>query len=146
MLFIISWSIGQCYSGTSLYLRDTNFIITVPADGLAPYGARPLAGAVLMIKLNMFSAKFLWIPVILLSLSTDDIQNCDKISWNLLTLVLSVKIELIFFSLCNPIHYCHVSGHSGCCWPGQQSSGNQPQLLRGLLCTGTGQTRWQVGK
>ena len=115
----------------------------MPADGLAPYSARPLAGAVLMINLCFLPSfsGFQWFSYLC---RPDDIQNCDKISWNLVTLWV-LKLYS-YFSPCNPIHCCYVSGHSGCCWSGQQSSGNQPKLLWGLLCTGSGQTRRQVGE
>ena len=36
-----------------LYTRGPNFIITEPADALAPNGARPSAGTVLTDKLDM---------------------------------------------------------------------------------------------
>ena len=51
-----------------MYLRyiykGLNLVITVPADGLAPNGARPTAGTVLITKLVMIFTKFLWISVI----------------------------------------------------------------------------------
>ena len=41
------------------------FIITLPADGLTPNSARPSTGTVLTEKLDMFSFKFCWFPIIL---------------------------------------------------------------------------------
>ena len=43
------------------YIRDLLFVITAAADALAPNGARTSAATVL-IKLDMLSSKFLWIP------------------------------------------------------------------------------------
>ena len=37
-----------------MYLQDTNWLTTVPADGLAPNGARPSAGTALTTKLDKF--------------------------------------------------------------------------------------------
>ena len=56
-----------CFNPSSaglIYIWETNFVTTVPADGLAPNGARLSAGIVLMIKLDILSSKFLWIPVV----------------------------------------------------------------------------------
>ena len=38
----------------SIYTWDPSFVSIVPADGLAPNGARPSAGTVLITKLHMF--------------------------------------------------------------------------------------------
>ena len=46
-----------------IYIQDLTLVITVPADALAPAGARASAGIVMTIKLN--SAKFLWLSMIL---------------------------------------------------------------------------------
>ena len=58
-------------------IQNVNFVIIVPADGLAPNGARPSAVAVLMIKLDMLHFKFLLILVIMRHLCWPDhvIQN-----------------------------------------------------------------------
>ena len=37
-----------------MYIQDMNVVITVPADGLAPNGARPSAGTMLTTKLDMY--------------------------------------------------------------------------------------------
>ena len=41
-----------------VHTQDTHLIITVPADALAPNGARPSAGTVTIAKLPLFSTKF----------------------------------------------------------------------------------------
>ena len=41
-----------------VYISDLNLVITVPADGLAPKGARPSAGTVMTSKLNTFLPSF----------------------------------------------------------------------------------------
>ena len=38
----------------SIYMWDPNLVSTVPADGLAPNGARPSAGTMLITKFHMF--------------------------------------------------------------------------------------------
>ena len=38
----------------ALYILDSNLVITVPGDALAPNGARASAGTVVIEKLNMF--------------------------------------------------------------------------------------------
>ena len=52
----------QCWSNSSnagpMYIPDPNFITTMPADALAPDGARPSAGIVLTTKLERFSSTF----------------------------------------------------------------------------------------
>ena len=42
-----------------VYIKDVNVVIIVPADGLAPHGARPSAGTVMITKLY-----FLWLSKI----------------------------------------------------------------------------------
>ena len=44
-------------------ILELNSVIIMPADGLAPNGARPLAGTMLTEKENMFSSKFLLWPM-----------------------------------------------------------------------------------
>ena len=46
------------FSSGPIYIQDPNFVITVPADVLAPNGARPSPGTVLTENLDMFSFKF----------------------------------------------------------------------------------------
>ena len=64
---------------------DSKFVITGPADGLALNSARPSAGTVLTIKLDIFSSKFLFIPLIGWNscLQDDSIQNSKEILQNL---------------------------------------------------------------
>ena len=45
----------------SIYIQDTNFVITVSRDVLVPNSARPSVATVLIIKLEMFSSKFIWL-------------------------------------------------------------------------------------
>ena len=47
-----------------LHIRGLNLVITVPADDLAPIGARPSAGTVLTKKLDMLSFKLRCLPII----------------------------------------------------------------------------------
>ena len=47
-----TWGAGH------IYIRDVNLVITVPADGLAPNGARPSAGKVLMTIMICFLPSF----------------------------------------------------------------------------------------
>ena len=42
-----------------LYIQDQNLVITMPADDLAPLGAKPSAGTMYTTKLDMCSYKFL---------------------------------------------------------------------------------------
>ena len=48
----------QWVKSQSVYIQDPNSVITVPADVLAPNGARTSAGTVLTIKLDTLSLKF----------------------------------------------------------------------------------------
>ena len=47
------------------YSQDFILVIIVPADGLAPTGARPSAGTMLTTKLHVCSSKLLKLPMIL---------------------------------------------------------------------------------
>ena len=49
---------------SSVCIHDLNFVITVPVDVLAPNGARPSAGTVLITKSDMSSSRFLWLLII----------------------------------------------------------------------------------
>ena len=49
--------------------------MTVPADALAPTGARPPAGSVMTVTFDMFSVKFLWISTFSYAILTDDTKN-----------------------------------------------------------------------
>ena len=57
-----------CYNGM-MYGHENiwgeNLVITLPADALAPYGARPSAGTVLTRKSHKFPLKFLQLSAIL---------------------------------------------------------------------------------
>ena len=64
-LEIIQCSVNPANAGP-INTQDLNLVNTVPADGLAPIGARPSAGAVMTTKLHMFSMKF---PLLLLLLT-----------------------------------------------------------------------------
>ena len=56
---------GDELNASSVYIRDPNLVITVPADVLSPNGARPSAGTALPEKLHMSSFKFCWLIIIL---------------------------------------------------------------------------------
>ena len=73
--------INPLYAG-SVYIQDTNLVITVPADALAPHGARSSAGTVMATQLDVFSTKCVCLEVMLRYLSWPD----DKISRNLTAL------------------------------------------------------------
>ena len=47
------------YSDRSVISRTSNFVITVPADGLTPNGAKQSAVAMLLMKSELISSKFL---------------------------------------------------------------------------------------
>ena len=47
------------------YIQDLNFVVTAPADGLAPNGARPSAGTVMNEDWELYSSTFLWSSTIL---------------------------------------------------------------------------------
>ena len=49
------------WDGTSyIYVQELNMAIIVPTDALAPYNARPSAGTMLTLKLEIVFLKFLW--------------------------------------------------------------------------------------
>ena len=50
---------NQPSSAGPVYIKDLNLLITVPADGLAPIGARPSAGTVLIENSALFSVEFI---------------------------------------------------------------------------------------
>ena len=60
-----------------------NLVIIMPADALAPNGARPSAGTVLITKLDMSSCKFISWPVFLYHLCGP--HNAIQNSWRNLT-------------------------------------------------------------
>ena len=64
-------------SAGPIYIWDPNFVITVPADGLAPNGARPSAGTVMTVTLYMSSSSFHWLSMPLCNFIGPDtvIQN-----------------------------------------------------------------------
>ena len=68
--------VNSLYAG-SVYIQDTNLVITVPADALAPHGARSSAGTVMATQLDVFSTKCVCLEVMLRYLSWPDdvIQN-----------------------------------------------------------------------
>ena len=73
-----------------------NFFITVPADGLAPNGARPSAGTVLIMMLDMSCSEILWLSMIL-KIWIDQITSFKfacEILWNLSALGMLVKEAL----------------------------------------------------
>ena len=76
-------------------VQNLNLVITVPADALAPNGARPSAGTVLTEKLAMFSLKFHWLSMILCT--GDIIQNDHRNPANSLA-TWGVKITLWMIS------------------------------------------------
>ena len=43
-----------------LCMQDPNLVITVPVDGLAPYGASPSTGTVMTTQLDQFPMKIFW--------------------------------------------------------------------------------------
>ena len=57
---ITSLTLQMILGDNPVLIWDQYLVITVPADGLAPNGARPSAGTVLTIKLNMFFLLKLW--------------------------------------------------------------------------------------
>ena len=60
----VVFEIDQWFDSSSvvlLHIWDQILVITVPADGLAPNGARPSAGAVLTATLDMLASKYLWL-------------------------------------------------------------------------------------
>ena len=67
----------NCLSAGPVYIRDSHLVITVPADGLAPRGARPSAGTAMATQLHTFSTKYHSLEVMLRYLSWPDdvIQN-----------------------------------------------------------------------
>ena len=73
---------------------DPDFDSTVPADGLAPSGARPSAGTVLTEKFNIFSSKFLRLSMILHHLKdcAISVKITYMIFWNLLAFPVSVSV------------------------------------------------------
>ena len=50
-------------SAGPVHIQDPHLVITVPADVLAPHGARTSAGTVIMAHLHIFLMKFLWLEV-----------------------------------------------------------------------------------
>ena len=60
------------------YKGEMYVAFTVPADGLAPNGAKPSAGAVLSSELDIISSKFLGLSIFVNHLSPD---RCQTIIW-----------------------------------------------------------------
>ena len=54
---IVLWMLISSVS--PVYIQNENLVITVPADVLAPHGARPPAGRIMTVQLHMFSMAFL---------------------------------------------------------------------------------------
>ena len=75
----------ETFKGWSrIYTGDPNFVIIVPADGLAPEGAWPTAGTMLMMKFDIFFLFLSWFSLdssdsVLYSLTDNNIQNDDEI-------------------------------------------------------------------
>ena len=81
-LLYTTWHGRQSAFQVVLYIdRALIMIITVPADGLAPNGARPSAGTVLTIKLDVSSYTFLWLWLFQMTFyqADDIVQNARQI-------------------------------------------------------------------
>ena len=67
IMMVPRWFINTLITSSAgpVYIRDPHPIIAVPADVLAPNGARPSAGTVMTGQLNIFLMKFLWLEVFL---------------------------------------------------------------------------------
>ena len=61
-----------------IYLLNLNLVITVPADGLAPKGARPSAGKVLTTKCMHDFPNILWLLIICIHFHLSDYITGDQ--------------------------------------------------------------------
>ena len=102
-MFNVPWSAG------TICVLDPYLVITVPADGLAPNGARPSAGTVLTIQSDMFFQSwfayqifwkcFWWI--------NDIFKTANEIFWS--NPAICVLIEL---SMCEVVYSTYCILHS----------------------------------
>ena len=86
---LASLSRPQCVnlsSASSAHIQNSDLVITIPADGLAPNGARPSAGTVMTTKIDTFSLKLLWLLNIFDTFFAEQMMSfkmINEISWNL---------------------------------------------------------------
>ena len=81
-MLLLAWTqFLNCIRTCGYWYQHPDLVIIVPADDLAPKGARPSAGTALTTKFNMFSCRYLWLSWLFIYFRWPDdfIQNGQRV-------------------------------------------------------------------